>query len=442
MEGELTSLEQRSSTWHALLLALSASGYALISVLPVLFQVDSRVVTVPYRSAFLIASWIFVWFSLVHRRRFGTGRYLYLLAAFWALFLTRMVVDTVFLDEAIGFTPYDYWTFTLGITLLPCIAFLVIPNWATMVLAAEMTIFVTVVSAAANLWVGWDEFVVSRIGRFQTETLNPIAFGYLGTTLISTSLYILMCEWPGYRERLRARPSLVALLSLGQMLVAPIVGVAVLYAAGSRGPVIGTMLCILVIAYFAQVKRVGKFARMFVLAACAAGALIMIEPVLDEGGGILLDRLESIAIADSTNLSDTERLGLWAGAWEQFIEHPFVGSGLEEKTFRFYPHNMVLESLMATGVLGGALFLGIFVAGMIAAIRSLRWHGAGWIGLIVVAQTANAIYTGSVWGSQVYWHYLIAILALNSVMSRARTSNPTQPAYQAAALLGPHSRLQ
>jgi hypothetical protein len=202
------------------------------------------------------------------------------------------------------------------------------------------------------------------------------------------------------------------------------------------------MLCVLVIVWFAQVKKVGKAARLVVLAACAAAALSMAEPLLDEGGGILVDRLENIAIADSSNLSDTERLGLWAGAWEQFIEHPILGSGLEEKTFRFYPHNMVLESLMATGVLGGALFIGIFLNGLIAALRSMRWPGAGWIGLILVAQTANAVYTGSVWGSQVYWHFLIATLALAAVMRVNTVSDASASTVSSRAIVRTTRRFQ
>ena len=60
-----------------------------------------------------------------------------------------------------------------------------------------------------------------------------------------------------------------------------------------------------------------------------------------------------------------------SGAVNQFFESPVFGSFLEEKIFKEYPHNLLLESFMATGILGGLLFVIYYLRFLWVTMRNI-----------------------------------------------------------------------
>ncbi len=72
------------------------------------------------------------------------------------------------------------------------------------------------------------------------------------------------------------------------------------------------------------------------------------------------------------------RLSLYAVAWKYFLKHPIFGIGWEN--FRVIPelgqiistHNIYLELLCETGVVGTAIFLAFFLKALLTAIRNCK----------------------------------------------------------------------
>jgi hypothetical protein len=379
----------------------------------------------PYRAAFLgLSIWV-MWRAFEQGRSIARGRYLWILIAFWVIFLLRMFADTVLMERDLYFTTAEYWLMTLGITLVPSAGFLVVPNRATLLFAAELCLFLALAATAANLFAGFGlQGVVT--GRFQTETLNPISFGQIGLTLIITSIYLLLHVWPEYSDRIDNSLTFVKAMRVSLILAAPIVGAVVIFMSGSRGPLVAAALC-LIISMVTRRKSGGwSKVRSLILLIGIVSALILALPAVIEEGGIIIDRFISSSVIDDSNMSDQDRVGLWGGAWQQFVDNPMLGFGLEEPIQRFYPHNMLLESLMACGILGGVLYTTCFIGGLSHGITALREQIGAWVAFMLFANSANALYTGNVWGSWAYWHMLCAAYAIAWQIQRDRKQGSKQ----------------
>jgi O-antigen ligase len=68
-------------------------------------------------------------------------------------------------------------------------------------------------------------------------------------------------------------------------------------------------------------------------------------------------------VSDTVNKGNglDERSAQWSAAWEQFLSSPAWGDKLVERALGSYPHNVVLEVLMSTGMLGGVFFFGLLI---------------------------------------------------------------------------------
>src|SRR5205823_6468022 len=84
-----------------------------------------------------------------------------------------------------------------------------------------------------------------------------------------------------------------------------------------------------------------------------------------------------------TNLSSSSRWNWWQEAWKAWRAHPAVGTGAGtfelthrklrvDGTVATEPHNLPLQFLSETGIVGFILFLGIVLAGAGALVETLR----------------------------------------------------------------------
>jgi O-antigen ligase len=147
------------------------------------------------------------------------------------------------------------------------------------------------------------------------------------------------------------------------------------------------------------------------MALFAGAAAIRAE---DELGIPLVSRVAALAEA-----RDDQTVGMRVvfiqDAWSQFMEHPLLGSALEERNSMTYPHNVNVEAFMATGVFGGAAFLALTVAGLWASVRLLRRDpDFGWIALLYIQSLAGASTSGSLVGSSSFFAFLAAAVSTAS----------------------------
>ena len=131
----------------------------------------------------------------------------------------------------------------------------------------------------------------------------------------------------------------------------------------------------------------------------------------------LIDRFAGL----TGDASTSDRLRILSEAIYQFEESPLLGSAVVEYTSRFYPHNIIVESLMAGGVIGFALLaLMLLLAVRHAVALGLKGDSNLWVAVLFLQFSIDAMFSGSLYFSPQFWVLSIVMLGLYSPGSEAR----------------------
>lgn len=223
---------------------------------------------------------------------------------------------------------------------------------------------------------------------------NPLIVAYIGASLSLIGIAKALNK-PGKWELLLAS----GLICLGLLS---------LFSGSSRGATVGALLGGFALI-FGQLKRnsIKALGMTFLLAwPVVVGVFYFIQ----FSGTNLLERIE--LTSDTNNIT---RIDIWSVGVKIFLESPFVGSTFEIMDYGVYPHNLLLESLMAVGLLGSWLFMALLGAGIFGVIRCLGKSAAiDSICSVFIVYLVGSFFSGSFYGSMVFWLMLGAILSLQS----------------------------
>lgn len=385
----------------AAMYVLTIVGFPLVSTLPTLLGLDSQAATIPYRVlvAALAAGILFGWWLRGTHVLFSSA----VLVTFtlWALLIARMFWDTI-----VSPLPGELYTpagqlllLSLGACFLPAIVALEFPSDATLDLARRWIEILGAIAMVAILYVGLRGVLGGAIlYRLATPVLNPISVGHLGVSV----MIVALCGFAGASRVARAWRTLLVVLSVG-----------VTVATVSRGPILAGLLAVVILAFVKRRRqRLGPgrlLLRVGLIAAGVAGVAAAVLYLEDTGVIDILARLTDTF----QDVASQERAQMIRGAWTQFTDNPLLGSAFVELRFMENPHNILLESMMALGVVGLGLLLVSMAASLAAAgdvIRTVPRHA--WVGLIYLQYVVNGMLSGSLFTDGSFWFFALASLAI------------------------------
>jgi O-antigen ligase len=126
------------------------------------------------------------------------------------------------------------------------------------------------------------------------------------------------------------------------------------------------------------------------------------------------------------------RLQSQANAIDQFLASPWIGSAYIELELRMYPHNPIVESAMATGVIGLVLFTLLFGNTLLLALRRLR-RGRTMVALLCVQYLVASVFSSSIYASPTLWLVMALMISIESRPVAKRTSRRIQQHVRAVA---------
>ena len=385
----------------AAMYVLTIVGFPLVSTLPTLLGLDSQAATIPYRVlvAALAAGILFGWWLRRTPVLFNSA----VLVTFtlWALLIARMIWDTI-----VSPLPGELYTpagqlllLSLGACFLPAIVALEFPSDATLDLARRWIEILGAIAMLAILYVGLRGVLGGAIlYRLTTPVLNPISVGHLGVSV----MIVALCGFAGADRMARVWRTLLVVLSVG-----------VTVATVSRGPILAGLLAVVILAFVTRRRRrlgIGVLAWRVALIGVGVAGVAAAVLYLENAGVIdILARLTDTF----QDVASQERAQMIRGAWTQFTDNPLLGSAFVELRFMENPHNILLESMMALGVVGLGLLLVSMAASLAAAgdvIRTVPRHA--WVGLIYLQYVVNGMLSGSLFTDGSFWFFALASLAI------------------------------
>ena len=390
----------------AAMYVLTIIGFPLASTIPAILNLDSQVATVPYRVLVLVLALAVVFGWWVRGTRVVLNAGVMMTLTLWALLVARMFHDiaSVPFPGDLYAEPSQLLLLSLGACFIPAITALELPSERTLEFARRAMEVLGAVAMLGMLYAGLREVMQGSIlYRLATPVLNPISVGHVGVSV----LIVTLCGFAGSGGMARLLRALLATLS-----------VIVVVATVSRGPIAAALVTSMLFALRPRPGRsigLGGVVLRLLLIGSGVAAVVQAINYLEAAGIIdviarLTDTLQDVAAQD--------RMAMILGAWQQFTENPVLGNAMVERRFMENPHNIVIESLMALGVVGlGLLLVVLWTSGM-AALSLLRVAPRhAWVGLIYVQYVINAMLSGSLFTDSAFWFFGLSVLAVTATLT-------------------------
>lgn len=395
-----------------LLYILSISGYPLATVIANVIGADNREVSIIFRGCFLLfAVWLFV-DGLLIRRAIFKGWFWPPYLVFFLLYGFRIYWDCFVESVPTAYDPQLYFMFLFGVTLIPSLAFARRISLETSVRTMK-AILVTLVATQIMFTLTNREalFLSSEGQRVQTEALNAISFGTIGGITVIISIFLML----GRNARSafsEERLSISDIFFKIALVCCAALGFYTIFLSGSRGPLLSATLVFVVLVLTSYgdnlSDRLAFLWKVIALLLVTMGAFVVF---FAEATEVVFQRIS--ATLGGQEMSDIGRFDLWKDGFSEFLDSPFVGSGFEVSTLTFYPHNLPLEALMATGLIGGGVWVIMCWVGIGRAVQVIRTApDYAWIGVLAIYLFSNSLFSGSLWNSGSIAHFMVALFAI------------------------------
>jgi O-antigen ligase len=116
--------------------------------------------------------------------------------------------------------------------------------------------------------------------------------------------------------------------------------------------------------------------------------------------------------------TDNAREKLLKKGFDAFIDNPFFGKSMlfDKGLFKgSYPHNLIIEAFMATGLLGGLFFLFYIIKCFKISIKLIINNSQiSWISLFFFQFLIFAMFSGNLFKSYLFWYSSILIITVSS----------------------------
>ncbi|MBR0038085.1 MAG: O-antigen ligase family protein [Bacteroidales bacterium] len=368
-------------------------------------------VTIPYRLFTMLLATIVIVRSFILQKNltFNLNRTIKLLTFFWALWILRLFYDLEirFDFDILPDETSRVWMYVFLLCLYSAFSIAVSFDKIDLHLAFRLTAFAITICLLISLiynplLLANTEEIMMRVDG--NAALGTIAFGQMGLTAIIIGACMMRTEHHTFLKYIIP----VFLISVGSLIT---------LRAGSRGPLLSLCCVVAFVIITSNKKPLLGFFLAFLFISFLNFFLRDIIMMIANVAPVLAERLINTS-------SDDGRTILYQEAIKSFLQHPFFGDRFaiiySDKTF-IYSHNMILDAFMGTGILGGIIFIAMYVSVIMDGYKLIKSDRKKymWIVLILIQQMAAGM-TSSAFYLKPILTILIIFLALSSIDDRLK----------------------
>lgn len=235
-----------------------------------------------------------------------------------------------------------------------------------------------------------------RIGI--NENINSLLLGQFSATLFILSYYSLVTKH---------RSILIYYLNIFYLFFS----ILIIGIASSRSPIISIILPI--ISFQLLYKGFRKSLNLIViLSFITIITFNLSQEFMLSFGSSFVDRINL-----SINEGDTSgRFFIYYDSFKQFLSSPFIGKAhflLNQPKVGRYPHNLIFESFIALGLLGGLLFISMIISTIKKGYNIMKTENktimVSWGFLLFLQFLTFGMFSGSLYSSYYFWGSLFLI---------------------------------
>lgn len=403
-----------SGSLLSLLIVLICFSYPISSISSLALNVPTTFLNIVYRSIIALFS-LYIIIGALLKNNFTIFKATLPILMFLLVYLIRIIYDTIIIGIETTHKLIEIYSFYLGNIFLPFIAIILSFKYLNKEKLVRLSFFTLALSNVFIIityfnqinWVISPEIFLYRAtingNDGIVDIVNPITFGLYGGLLFIFSLCNLV---------LLENKSVVKNKYL--MFFFLVLGLLNLILSTSRGPMLFAFLSMVLLMYYHTVKAKKNFrfyfgylskAVIFVL------FLIFIFNFLKNNNielGIVTRMLDT---KDSVESGDSEdRNLLYNEAFSMFLEKPIFGNQMNLRSHT-YPHNVLLELLMSTGIFGTLIYF-IGFGFVISKILNFKFYDTYFLVFVCLFTVfyGLSLTSGNLYQSVESWCFIAIIL--------------------------------
>jgi hypothetical protein len=388
-----------------LILSLSAFGYPISVGFGLLFNFPTQPINFIFRLIILFLSLICLTFQFKKRIRkplINNSSILFLV--FWFIYSIRL-----FYDLFIAKVPYGkgmgseivILMFTYGSCLLPTIAIMLfdfkkdfdIKLFFNFSFISNIFIFLVLLK---EYGFGIEIFLVRAtiINDDGVSPLNSITISLAGSILIILSIILWQLDYNKNNIKYKFFLSFLIILGLFNLL-----------AGASRSPIGITILVLIIVFYKFWILR-NRSSIYFLkisgyLLALLLSVTLFLAPVFKTVDLVFINRV--LFTLDRDKIKEDRDFSI-ESAWNDFLDSPVYGKRFVGTYDGFYPHSILVEVPMSTGILGSFFFFSYITSILLSSFKMMN-NGIKYIFVssIFISFFVISITSGSIFFSYEFW---------------------------------------
>jgi hypothetical protein len=366
--------------------------FPIIALINYLFDIRTGAFSQFYRlfnfcvSILIIAQ---VVLNAINTKKLLINNYFLVLMGFWFIYLYRLVIDLEVFHIATGssYSKSYFYLFTLGVTFAPMVAMSFLKpidfDYLIRDLKKVLLFFNLIVTVFVLKQLFWGDEHHQRFSleRNGIEFLNPITIGVYATILILVCLFSAKKQLSDYFGLLMGGISL--------------------FAAASKGPLLFATLTILV----ASIHNLNLFFKNyldFILKMTLVIAAVF-TLFLFSSNMVIMERVVNF----NADQSSSERIDILSNALSQFLSDPITGSHFLVFKTKLYSHNILLDALLANGIVGIFILLPALMVFFLILFKN-KFKSIFLVIVLYLFFCANT--SGSIYSSNEFWIALAIVL--------------------------------
>lgn len=389
------------------LMVLITFAYPIVASIATLVKIPTTPINVGVRGLYVIVSLIILFLSIFKRNTYRFRWFNSLILIFWLCYAIRLVYDIEIMHiKERDFQNITVYLFAFGNCMLPAFAMMVGSKYINLEQLEKVIVRVLFVSnilviilLAVQAGLSLELFIIRQriLGVNKDNVINEITLSFTGCQLFVFALNLLLLNNKSASKFYRLF-----------LVICLFIGLFNLFVGGSRSPMIlMSLLTIYTIGfYFKKKHRFSRFLnnfKVFIVIVLLGGLGVFAASKLKNVDFALLERLTQTTTERKKGEKE-ERDFMQEVAMEQFYSSPIVGHQYLNTYNYIYPHNILIEVLMALGAVGAILFYP-FIGSLIYRLITIplldkklfRLSNIIWLSLLV------SLFSGSLWNSTDFW---------------------------------------
>lgn len=451
----IISENRKNSIVFEWVILLICFGYPLQTLFVVGFREISFPINAVFRGLYFIFCMYFVVIGLL-RKPFRLIIPAYIFLIFWSFYGIRLIYDMEFRDiRYMAESNFYVYAFAFGGSMIPALVVFLnahimnVSRFAKtlfyLLIIDNIIIIICMIALSPEGLKGVlanRQWVYLQVEEGSKLIFNPITISYFGELLSLLMITIIF-----FKKELKLKINLIFLL------LAIVIGLFNLTVGASRGPVLGFLLMVLIlllIKFYSSRTTLVKYIHwkfnsgvrpiwaswkiwlpggMFVVVIAGLIFIMVSKETILELKIPIITRIIDLTQPD-INIKKEGRYYEWSSAWQQIKENPFLGDSFVNTFDKAYAHNLILDSLMSTGIIGTIFFLMYIIFPFLYYFRLLCEKRNKYITIWIVFLPILllSLTSGGLFASYDFWIFsamIIGLLHEEGEMKKMETNQPS-----------------